>query len=351
MTEAWPSPVAQLDKRAKLGAIVHLGAGEGSELPAYLATRARRIVLAEPDPDLLPALERAAGTDKRVLIRPVAVSQADGQAPLDQYNFPALSSLHAPTGVKALFPGLRRRARTTVETQCLDSLLRPLDLQKERENILVIETPGGEGQVIADLLAGDWAARFSHIVLRAAREPAYEGALAFSDLVSRLEAGGYRTNGQSAEDPDFPEVHLRFEPLVLETRRLREGLGQMHERASEAEKARAALEAEVAELAAARDTAAAAMDERDARIATLEEELAKRKAEREACRKELEEEQRRHNTETAEAQARVVELETELKRSQARLRAVEDELVAAGAQMEIVRELMRLPGAAAEGER
>lgn len=379
MTEAWPVAVTQIDKRAKLGTIVHLGAGEGSELSAYLATRAQRIVLAEPDPDLLPVLERAAGADERVLIRPVALAQTDGQAPLDQYNFPALSSLHTPTGVQALFPGLHRRARPMVETQCLDSLLRQIDMPKGREHILVIETPGGEGQVIGDLLAGNWATQFSHIVLRAALEPAYEGAVAFPDLVSRLEAGGYRVSAQSTADPDFPEVHLRFEPLVLENRELQQELARVREQASEAEKARAALESDVAELTSARDTAATATAEREARIATLKEELATRKverddhkaraseaekaraalkddvatckAEREACREELEKEQRRHKTEMAETQARTAELETELERTHARLRAVEDELVAAGAQMEIVRELMHLPGPGAEGER
>ena len=379
MTEAWPAAVTQIGKRAKIGTIVHLGAGEGSELSAYLASGAQWIVLAEPNPDLLPVLERAAGEDERVQIRQVAVSQADGQAPFDQYNFPALSSLHPPTEVATLFPGLRRHDRPMVETQHLDSLLQQIDLPKWRENILVIETPGAEGQVITDLLAGEWAARFSHVVLRAALEPAYEGALAFSDLVSRLEAGGYRVSGQHAEDPDFPEVHLRFEPLKLENGKLMRELAQIRELASETEKARAALESEVAELASARDAAAAATAERDTRIATLEEDLAKRKAERddykarvsetekarealekdvatckskrEACGKELEELQRRYAAETAEAQARVSELEIELTRAHSRLRAVEDELVAAGAQMEIIRELMRLPGANAEGRR
>jgi FkbM family methyltransferase len=286
VAERWPAALAEIDRVAPVGSILHIGAGAGADVPAYRATAAAQILLVEPHPDVLPFLERQARQDARVRVLPVAVAAATGKATLHRFNFPSLSSLQTPLAKQTLFPGLRRIASSTVTTLSVANLLDQAGLDVVALNILVVDAPGTERQIVADLLAGAWAAAFAHVILRAAPH-LYEGAAPLPELVALLEKGGYRVAATAAEDPDFPEVRLRLEPLVLENRRLR-----------------AALEA------AAREKETAAPPPK----------------------------------ESSEMLERIAALEDALVEEEARRRSLEVEVVRAEAQMEIIRAFMTREG-------
>lgn len=321
----------------RLGTILHLGAGFGADLPACLASRARRIVLVEPAPEAQAALRGAAAGDARVRILPVAVAAEAGPALLREVSFAALSSLQAPApALHALYPGLRKTGAVPVEARPLATLLSDAGIAGEDDApaVLIVDAPGVESTIVADLLRLTPDNRPAHVVLRAGAEAFYEGGQPFADLRAALVAGGYQIEAESAEDPDFPEAHLTLDARALELQELRVRLAE--------------LEAARTAEAAARTAAEGRAEELSQRVSALKAEVEARKSEREEHKgraKELE-------AQVKALKAEREELDQELQRLQARQRRLEDELVRAEAQIVLVRDLMRLPeGAPVETKR
>jgi len=193
-------------------ALVHIGAGKGSELEAHLATGAGHVWLAEANPSLLPALESLATSRPMVSVVGAAIGPEVGEAELLVMSFSDLSSLAAPTGLNQLMPGIKVSARQTVPMISLDALLSqtgtgPLDL--------VIDAPGSEAMLIGELLAGQHLRRLRRLTLRCGAEPFYEGARPVSELVERVEDSGFRLTWQPpGEDLDWPELRFVPDPQV-----------------------------------------------------------------------------------------------------------------------------------------
>ena len=250
------------------GLVLHLGAGDGAELEAYLAEGAGHVVLVEPNPTLAAALARRCAGDGRVRVLPVAVAERDGTAELQLFNLAALSSLRAPAQLSALFPGLRRVAGVEVETRSIASLLAELPPPGDRPELVVIDTPGEEGSVLEGLIAAGGLERFGRIRLSCGTGEHYAGSAPAAALQARLEAEGYRLEASDEGDPDRPVLDFRRDPLARELRSLRAELAGL----------RAAHAATEAELSAGRE----ALQAGKARITLLETRLETTTAERRA---------------------------------------------------------------------
>lgn len=214
------SIVDQLGTLSQIGTIVHLGAGSGLDVPKLRATGAKKIVLVEPNPALLPALRKAA-SDPRCVVLPLAVAEAEGQAQLHQFSFPALSSLKPATqALKELFPGLEETALPSVETLPLDAILTRAEVVRSKHDVLIIDTPGMEASVVAMVNAMPEADRFAHVLLRTGNSVLYEGSKGYTALRKLLEGEGYRHESRLTADPDFPEARFSLDPVAFELRRL-----------------------------------------------------------------------------------------------------------------------------------
>lgn len=202
--------------------IVHIGAGQCSELRHYLDAKPRRIVLFEPNPEAVRALRRKAAGRAEVDIRPVAVSAQRGEAILNLMNFPDLSSLRQPTGLSALYPGLQVEQQRKVETIPPAELAEELATDKHGNCWLIIDAPGEEMTVVSGLLERDALRKFEHVVLRCGREALYEGAAAGQEILALLEDSGFSVDGPTdTRDPDQPCWLLKLDAQRLENERLR----------------------------------------------------------------------------------------------------------------------------------
>ena len=215
----------QLDKLRPPDTIIHLGAGLCRELEHWRASGSKRIVLVEPNPELLPDLRHRISVSDPVDIMPVAVSTQAARESLYLFNFPMLSSLRHPTALYQILPGLTQVGRAVVETVSLDQLLDDLGLRAEGDHWLVIDAPGEEAEILTQLENSAHLHGFSHIFLRAGAEVLYQGAETASALVQRLEAQGYSATGRhDGSDCDWPRYHFALDRLALECRRLGEQL-------------------------------------------------------------------------------------------------------------------------------
>jgi len=238
----------QLGTLPQIGAVIHLGAGGGLEMPGLLALSARRLILVEPNAEVLPALRKSA-SDKRCEILALAIAENVGQAQLHRFNFPALCSLKAPLrALTDLLPGLTATGTAMVETLSLEALLARVELDRSEENVLIIDAPGMESQIVDMALAPDPTARFAHIILRAAADAMYEGAKGFAALSDTLQAAGYRCVSQQSSDPDFPEGMFFLDPLMLKAQRLEAELEECHAARAQSEHRAAARKRKAEEL-------------------------------------------------------------------------------------------------------
>lgn len=133
------------------GTILHIGAGECSELSVYLATRAERIVLVEPVPELVYRLRQRTKQEDRVTIIEAAVTDKNGKTILHHFNVSDLATLHPPEEPPLRWPGLCKVSQYNVKTVGLSGLLEKIDMQQGKVNWLVIECPGEEETVLHEL--------------------------------------------------------------------------------------------------------------------------------------------------------------------------------------------------------
>jgi FkbM family methyltransferase len=212
----------QLNHAPVPSAIVHLGAGLCRELPHYIGSGAGRIILFEPNPEVIPALRRQAEGHSNVEVFPVAVAAESGRRALKLYNYDDLASLRRPTGLFELLPGLQHIGQAIVDVMAAHNLASELSLEIEENNWLVIDTPGEEAAIISALEQHRKLHHFDRIIIRAGAESLYDGAQSAEQLTRQLEQLGYYIEGaKDTSDCDWPRYHLRLNPKAIECRRLR----------------------------------------------------------------------------------------------------------------------------------
>jgi FkbM family methyltransferase len=265
-----------------LGVVVDLGAGAAPRLAACLAAGARHVALVEPNPALLRRLQPVAEADPRLSLHAAAMAAEDGTGTLQILSLPALSSLRAPADLADLFPGLRVTGRAEVETLSPASLLARLPPPGPAPDLLVIDTPGAEAEVIEGLAAAGALSRFGWILLRCGTTGHYAGSLPAATLCARLEAAGFRLEIEDAADPDRPWFGLRRDALAAERDALTARLAELEAALAGARKATRAAEARAREAGAGRDALAARAEAAEAGTQALREELQQRAQERDA---------------------------------------------------------------------
>lgn len=261
-----------------LGTILHIGAGTGGDLAAYLATRAETVVLVEPDEqarailsDLMAGL--ATGRD-RVTLLPLAIAAQQDEGPdlrLNRFNFADLNSLRDPAGILTLFPGLELLTRDKVRLASPDALIDQIALSSGRPNWLVIEAPGEEAAILQALAASGQLARFETLLFQGATGELFAGQLPVADLLDWLVSVHFSVGLKfDATDPDRPYIRIGRNQASAERDRQAAELGAALGRLQDALEMQTQKLAEQQSAAASQQQAAYARAESDkARIDTL----------------------------------------------------------------------------------
>src|SRR5690554_1213798 len=188
--------------------IIHIGAGQASELPQWLEAGAKQIVLVEPNPGLAEQLRQRTAQHPQVTVLEAAITTNPANNQLHEYNLPEASSLHAPTGLKTLFPGLKAIATHTVATLDPEQLLADHGPESGQPAMLVLQTPGEEHAIIQALISCGQLNRFGDLHLAANPEPYYQGSASAEQTLQALVEHGYDITQNNQQDPDWPTWYL-----------------------------------------------------------------------------------------------------------------------------------------------
>ncbi|PFG08985.1 hypothetical protein [Marinobacter sp. LV10MA510-1] len=226
--------------------ILHIGAGQVSELSQWLESGAQNIVLVEPNPILAEKLRKQTAGAPEITVVEAAITTNTGNNELSEYNLPEASSLRAATGLKTLFPGLKAVNIHIVAT------LTPLQLIEQHGPTpgqlatLALQAPGEEYSILQALIETDQLKHFGQLVITTNLESLYQGSTDAKTLLNTLEKYGYDIIREDQKDPDWPTLHLQRNPLKDQIRQLKQELqkAQAENQQALAEHAQASAERE-----------------------------------------------------------------------------------------------------------
>jgi FkbM family methyltransferase len=173
---------------AELPVIVDVGANHGQSIEAFLKVAPHaRVVSFEANPRLAEILISKYRTDRRVLVRPVALGAAPGNITFKVYEDDQLSSVLAIDPSPQIFAGSALHHDVEVVQATLDEELRDVG----RVDLLKIDTQGYDLQVLkgAQQLLSSKIVKL--ILVEVNFEHLYTDQCTFSDVQTFLQARGY----------------------------------------------------------------------------------------------------------------------------------------------------------------
>lgn len=199
------------------GTVVHIGCGLAADLPNWRDLSAERIYLVEPNPDLTPDLQDIVNADPKLTFLPLAVARKAGPQQLNVLNHFDLSSLAAPTGVTAVFPGARIDVTLPVQAITLEALIDKVTLSRRRPNLLVIEAAGSEADITAALALPGMNAHFAAIMTVLPTKQLFDTVLDAAALEAAMAKAGYVLVAAEAEqNPDWTRSVFAFRQTLVD---------------------------------------------------------------------------------------------------------------------------------------
>ncbi|TCS41950.1 hypothetical protein [Reinekea marinisedimentorum] len=148
-----------------VGTIIHIGAGQCTELEGYHQLNAKSIHLVEANPSVAQQLSlKTNGSGTVSVVNKVVAEQTKN---VTFYNSvpQQFSSIVEPLAFKKLFKNLKVE-HAEVEAIGINDLLQSVSLQEGNQNILVLQLNGAENSILAAINA-EWLNKFTVIVVQA----------------------------------------------------------------------------------------------------------------------------------------------------------------------------------------
>ena len=210
-----------MSAQRQLDTIVHIGAGRCSEFDEYKSSDVRQIILIEPEPETARQLQDRLCDEEIVQIFEKAVCCSDSPNELYLYNVRGFSSLREPTGLKKLFPGLRKTGQLYPDTWSVWHMCEELDIKENGCNWLIVDAPGEEQDILEGLRDEGLLERFEWVSFCAGLSPLYQGNRPAEEILAILEEQGYETISREDEgEPERPKWTLYRDELKVRNTRL-----------------------------------------------------------------------------------------------------------------------------------
>lgn len=206
---------AMADIKPHTDTIIHIGAGQASELQTYLETEAQRIILVEPNPTLAVKLRSKIQQFPHVEVLERAITDNPTRNTLYEYNLPEASGLYLADGLKMLFPGLRQTNQYAVATQTPQSLVQDCQLQAEN-NTLVIQAPGAELAIVSALIESGAISHFNLLEITCSEHSLHDadGDGNAEGLKQALQNEGFELKAKDSHNPDWPVWNYASSPVA-----------------------------------------------------------------------------------------------------------------------------------------
>ncbi len=156
-----------------IGNLVHIGAGQCSELSTYLRLSPQKIILIEPDEQQAEHLKSITQDNNNIDILTCAIADTEAQKTLYVLSNPRDNSLLKPKEILTHYPSLQIKQEQLLTTQTLTDVLQAYTFDDSYQHILILELQGLEYSVIQST-ARDVIQQFNGIILRASTEKLYQ---------------------------------------------------------------------------------------------------------------------------------------------------------------------------------
>lgn len=196
--------------------VIHLGAGRCKELSLYRSLSPQSLYLVEANPTIALELQNRISSAKgETVINSIVSGSQDDQITLHLCNNPAEHSILELAGILEYLPNLSVIGEISVKNESLSDLLARCAFDISKKNLLVLETPGCELEIL-DTLPLDLLHGFMWIAVRVGRKVLHSGGTSFSELSERLITLGYNCQFQNKETvgPYVEVVYRRDEGLA-----------------------------------------------------------------------------------------------------------------------------------------
>lgn len=212
-----------------VNAFIHFGAGLCREIDAHLSLQPNLLLLVEADPDLSNSLLERCNDNAQILVNNSAISDHSSSATLYRFNLPDLNSLRRPTdALLEQFPGLQTIDKINVGTVKPSTVLQPLTLDSEDNNILLIDTPGEEMAVLKSLANDNLIHSFQYIQVFCTNQILYENSMPSSKILKYISDVGFDLIYQDvSDDPDRPLFILKRNQMLLQNIRLQHEIDEL----------------------------------------------------------------------------------------------------------------------------
>ncbi len=257
----------------------------------------RQALIVEPDPGRARDLLAAHEGDDRISVTEAALSAEDGDAPLVEYNQPGLRGLRAPSAhLKALFPGLRERARHAVRRVSAPDLFQQMG-PLEPPVHMWLDGGGEEGDSLSALEAAGLLDCVTQLSLRCGVDPLFEGAWSAGELTRWLQERGFFLDQRDDRDPDLLQLDFIRAPLFYA---LRKSEAEKVDLQGQWDQEKATVKTQIATLEKARDDAHAHAGELQRQLTDRTERVKELVADGQAAQQQAEKQQAALDEATAE---------------------------------------------------
>ena len=209
-----------------INTLIHIGAGTGQALSAYLESGIEKIILIEPIPELADALKEKARNNSKVEVWECAVTtQSAEKVNFIEHNLIETSSLHPAFGLQKLYPGLKITRTYSVNALTPEAMINNLNLCGSNHE-LIIEANGEEGEIVSALAKNNHLGLFSKVTVTLPSENLYQTDNT-KDAIETLTEDHFDITNVENSDPDFPEYHFSLNKEKKKNKELESSLTEL----------------------------------------------------------------------------------------------------------------------------
>jgi len=268
---------AQLSKyNLNGGKILHIGAGLCLELPVYQGLNASEIVLVEADEELANKLDLTTGIYPNIRIINALVSNTSVPLSFHKFNLSEINGLNKPSPeLMEVFPGIRLLQLVQSNALSVNDLVVSLNIDgqtdnenSEYKNLLVIQTPGEEINLLESLVSSRAIYKFDYLEITCGTEDWFKKNASSQQVVHYLEEVGFDCL-ESKDDQNglFSTVTFRLNQLQIKYTNLLEKLNLASEELDHQKTAKQELQQQLANYQGQLEKSERDLEEQQAQLA------------------------------------------------------------------------------------
>lgn len=196
--------------KEKYNHLIWLGAGTATE-PKGVLNSSEHITLIEAREAACNTLRQMLPCNKMSVIQSV-LTPANTPITFTEYNLAEFSAVHAATGLKHLYPGIKATLSEQRQGTAVEEAITALNLN-DNNNLLIIDIADIGLSLLRALEKSGQLRGFSAIYIQGTREPLYANATTSLDITGFLHEQGYLLEQTIEHDPEMPWLHFGLNPL------------------------------------------------------------------------------------------------------------------------------------------